>query len=748
MMHAAIMMTSSRTTTLVRAFRSTTIAKRAVRLQQPHHYQKHYSHFPQQTIPQFQFVAPSALLGSKSDKMIMENVSLNSNYQDDIDMEEHELDILLLQDEYDTTIVDGLKISSLLLDNEDATKSKSKSKSKSNSAQDDDNNDDDDTIDDAQSKLSTSLREELRRYRIDQSSPLNKPAYTVFTNAALDEICAALPSSLDELLTVKGIGNKKLDLFGQDILDIVQRYSDNNNNNNQTRQSTTTTTTTTMTRQSTIPKPVPISIDSLTNEQRRAADRALDQINPQNVFISGAAGTGKSHVSKFIIQTLLQKNNNDDDDNENNNANATTTTNAKQRKCAPTAPTGVAAINVGGSTLHSFFGIGLGTGSLSSIVKKVRKNREALQRIDDTDVLLIDEVSMLSSELLEVLDGVAREVRWGGSKREEVMGGLQVIAVGDFFQLPPIIGKREQQQNYFSSGGGGENNEDNVDEMRPFCFDSPVWSALGLNDNTFELTEVQRQESGSKFEQFLRMVRVGSVTPNILRDFNAKCLIDGVNHPLPGDGIVPTRIYTHNRDVDKENESRLAELQGEMVVCRAVDEWREKMPTGTLASVKKSMKVGIAAEMPDAVNLKVGAQVMLTRNKDLEKGALGLVNGSRGVIERFDADQIPVVRFDNGRIEKIARVEAVRYNPDGGEGVLVRKQLPLKLAWATTVHKSQGSTLSRAIIDISRTFEHGQAYVSLSRVKDIEGLYLERPVRMENIMVSRRVLDYYSRTAL
>ena len=264
--------------------------------------------------------------------------------------------------------------------------------------------------------------------------------------------------------------------------------------------------------------------------------------------------------------------------------------------------------------------------------------------------------------------------------------------------------------------------------------------------NTIELSEARRQDSGSKFELFLNMVRVGTVTSSIVRDLNRKCLISE-EHCIPNDGIVPTRIYTHNRDVDAENEMRLDELEGTLVTVASLDEWKEKMPTGTLASIKKNMKTSIAGELPDEVKLKVGAQVMLTRNKDMDSGDRSLVNGSRGVVTSFDMDQIPTVRFDNGRIEKIIRVEAIRDNPSGESGVLVRKQLPLKLSWATTVHKSQGSTLTRAILDISSCFEVGQAYVSLSRVKDIEGLYLERPVSMNNILVSDRVLEYYNTNA-
>jgi len=542
----------------------------------------------------------------------------------------------------------------------------------------------------------TQLKKELKEYRLRQSSSLNKPAFYVITNAVIDDIYKSLPTTKEALLQIKGIGPKKLDMFGDDILSIVSRYAAGSTQSNNSVFEKAPARK--------IPRPATIDPRTLTMEQRHAAGLCLDLHRPANVFITGAAGTGKSHVLKYIIQELQKR----------------------QSKYGVCAPTGVAAINVGGSTLHSFFGIGLGTGSLPSLIKKVTKNKEAMKRIDGTDVLCIDECSMLSSDLLETLDALVREVRQDGKFKEVPFGGMQIIAVGDFFQLPPIY-----------------RGDDMDSEWRPFCFDSPVWSDLGLTKNKLELNEVQRQGNDKRFVQFLNMVRIGNVNERILEDFNAKCKVSA-SHPLPTDGIVPTRLYVLNKDVDSENHARLAELKGKEIICKASNEWKETMPVGTLASVKRNMKDSIEKEMPEEIRLKVGAQVMLTRNKDLERN---LFNGSRGVVESFvqdsEGDPIPIVRFDCGVVENISKAEAVRYNPDGGDGCLVRKQIPLKLAWAMTVHKSQGTTLTRCLLDISSTFEFGQVYVALSRVRSLDGLWLERPAKCHNVMASPQVLDFY-----
>jgi len=543
----------------------------------------------------------------------------------------------------------------------------------------------------------TQLKEDLRQYRMQQSEPMKKPAYTIFTNAALDNIYASLPTTEDALLDVKGIGPKKLEMFGDDILSIVSKYvgagMPRSDGGNEDRDNT----------------PEKIDPSSLTLEQRCAAEIPLGP-DRKNVFITGSAGTGKSYLLKYLVEELKQ---------QKNHLN-------EPKRVGICAPTGVAAVIVGGSTLHSFFGIGLGTGSVSNLLNKISKSSAAKKRIDETDVLIIDECSMLSSDLLEKLDLVTREIRSNGNFRESPFGGMQIIAFGDFFQLPPVYkdaGRRDRH-------------------WRPFCFDSPVWSDLGLSENVIELKEVQRQEN-ENFVSLLNKVRVGEVQDSDIKELNSRCLVSDTN-PLPIDGIVPTRLYVLNKDVDSENECRLAELNSEEIVCEAIDKWRESMPLGTLAAAKKKMKDSLSMEMPDEVRLKIGAQVMLTRNKDLDKK---LVNGSRGVVERFVDDgegfSVPVVRFDCGLVTRISPVESVRYNTDGGKGCLVRMQVPLKLAWAITIHKSQGSTLTRALLDISSAFEYGQCYVALSRVKCLEGLWLERPAKLSNIMVSPQVIDFF-----
>ena len=323
-------------------------------------------------------------------------------------------------------------------------------------------------------------------------------------------------------------------------------------------------------------------------------------------------------------------------------------------------------------------------------------------------------------------------------------GGVQVVVVGDFLQLPPVPSK--------------------YTKSREFCFESPVWNDLGLGYideygyihsdtmNTVTLNEIVRQNDDD-FSGLLNDVRVGELSDKQLDILNS-CVVSRKSPPT--DGIVPTKLYSINKDVDKENSDRLMELPGDAVEIKATDVWQE-MPS--VSSMKRTITDNVDRAIPESIHLKVGAQVMLLRNRSNNPDdtsnvgrSLGLVNGSRGVITGFVRSSsaagglVPRVCFDNGQEVIIGPVEYFSSGP-GGDGQLVRSQVPLKLAWAITIHKSQGSTLSRAELMLSNTFDYGQAYVALSRVTSIEGLWLTEPLRRDNVRANPLVLDYFGTQA-
>ncbi len=630
----------------------------------------------------------------------------------------------------------------------------------------------------------TSLYEELRTWRNSLAEELQRQPYHIVKNKVLEELCKSLPRTPQELYNVPGVGPKTM-TYGDKILDIIDKYIPEKDNittdkindsveenltssgeseawwstnapssSSRREYSTSTTTnsqnntikTTAITgnkklvpesvtsctefieniekskpkprgrRKKDIPyvppppgfKPYPavhgihhrVTLESLTNEQKYAAQEVL---KGRNIFLTGSAGTGKSHVLKYIIQELQKK----------HGVNGV----------AITAPTGVAAINVGGQTLHSFAGIGLGKGRQDTLVSKVLRSRPAVERWENARVLIIDEISMLDMDLFNTIDNVARRVRY---RPDEPFGGLQVVCVGDFFQLPPVVGGADKH----------------------FCFESLAWEELGLRevDSKIILHEVVRQ-SESNFISLLNDVRIGAVNPDLLRQLDEHLIS---RKPQPADGIVPTRLYCTNRDVDKENTDRLRALDSPLETFTAQDVWKSK-PTG--ASVRRFILDAIEKSTPSTIELKVGAQVMLLRNRSVGAGGKqsdrGLVNGSRGVVVAFtesaeggDRGQVPVVRFDDGQTIVVGYVETLQSGV-GGDGILARSQLPLKLAWAVTVHKSQGSTLSRAVLEIASAFDYGQAYVALSRVSSLEGLWLSRPITEQSIKVHPKVLRYY-----
>ncbi|XP_039533679.1 ATP-dependent DNA helicase PIF1 [Pimephales promelas] len=339
-----------------------------------------------------------------------------------------------------------------------------------------------------------------------------------------------------------------------------------------------------------------------------------------------------------------------------------------------TASTGVAACHIGGTTLHNFAGIGSGSAPLEQCLELAQRPG-VLQHWTSCKHLIIDEISMVEAQFFDKLEAIARSIR----RSTEPFGGIQLIVCGDFLQLPPV-----------SKGKDKAN----------FCFQSRSWrKCIHMN---MELMEVRRQ-TDKAFISLLQAVRVGRVTEEVTTQ-----LLRSANHCIERDGILATRLCTHKDDVELTNENKLKQLPGAMRVFEAVDS--DPMLVQTIDAQSPVSRL---------LQLKVGAQVMLTKNLDVQRG---LVNGARGVVVDFQPGNqgLPRVRFLCGAVEVMKR-ERWMFKASGGL-YLSRQQLPLKLAWAISIHKSQGMTLDCVEISLARVFESGQAYVALSRARSLEGL--------------------------
>ncbi|XP_006831600.1 PREDICTED: ATP-dependent DNA helicase PIF1 [Chrysochloris asiatica] len=360
-----------------------------------------------------------------------------------------------------------------------------------------------------------------------------------------------------------------------------------------------------------------------------------------------------------------------------------------------TASTGVAACHIGGTTLHAFAGIGSGRAPLAQCVALaqrpgVRQGWLNCQR------LVIDEISMVEADLFDKLEAVARAVR----QQNKPFGGIQLIICGDFLQLPPVTKGSQPPQ---------------------FCFQAKSWRRCV--PVTLELTEVWRQ-ADQTFISLLQAVRLGRCSAEMTRQLQATAA-----HKVGRDGIVATRLCTHHDDVVLTNERRLQDLPGELHSFEALDSDPEQART-------------LNAQCPASqlLQLKLGAQVMLVKNLAVSRG---LVNGARGVVVGFEAEGrgLPQVRFLCG-VTEVIRADRWTVQATGGQ-LLSRQQLPLQLAWAISIHKSQGMSLDCVEISLGRVFANGQAYVALSRARSLQGL---RVLDFDPMVVScdPRVLRFYA----
>jgi len=425
----------------------------------------------------------------------------------------------------------------------------------------------------------------------------------------------------------------------------------------------------------------------------------------KSIFLTGPGGTGKSYLIKEIFNNLKQE---------------------TGRELALTAMTGCAAILLHSSakTLHSWSGIGLGTDVVPLIVGKIKKSRRAVLRWMKADTLVIDEVSMLTAELLEKLEEIARTIR----RVNQPFGGLQLVLVGDFYQLPPI-----------SKG-----------EETKFVFESPLWASLGLV--THELTQIVRQKEEG-FQKILNEARCGALTKESLRTLKGRMNLDYKSLE-----IQPSMLFTRRAEVDSINLTHLRKLPGDRTTYSAKTIFNPLAHTQGLTTSSPEVAQAVqnfdkVAAYSQELTLAVGAQVMLLTNMNQ---SAGLVNGSRGVIVGFERPmekddeskvsqytgdiKFPMVKFKTGETRQIQFHD---WEVPDFPGVK-RQQLPLKLAYAITIHKAQGATLDCALIDVGgRTFEYGQAYTALSRVKDIESLYIH-DLSKEAFIAHPKVTAFYA----
>ena len=402
----------------------------------------------------------------------------------------------------------------------------------------------------------------------------------------------------------------------------------------------------------------------------------------KNVFVTGPGGTGKSFLIKTLLKYFIDNG----------------------KKIAVCALTGVSAELLGcnAKTIHSWSGTGILKGKLEKIIDNIYK-REKDKTWLSTDVLIVDEVSMMSKKLFEALDKIGKLIR----KINKPFGGIQLIFLGDFYQLPPVC-------------------KDHDMDKGKFCFESDIWKQAF--HKIIVLTKIYRQKD-KIFSKILNSVRKGVISYEdfdiLSKRINKKCDKD---IPI----IAPIKVF-----VNRVNKDRLDSLQGDILSYEFSYVQTEDYDCNTDPEIEKYAKNSLKSDINQIIHLKIGAKVMCTCNL-ITEGEYQIVNGSQGIVTGLNGE-LPIVSFNNGLTQTMDYQLTMS---DEVEGLGI-KQIPLMLSWAITIHKSQGITLDSAIIDIgSGIFKDGQSYVALSRVKCLEGLFL-KDINSHKIRANKKVKEFY-----
>ncbi|MCM2282664.1 MAG: AAA family ATPase [Bdellovibrionaceae bacterium] len=424
---------------------------------------------------------------------------------------------------------------------------------------------------------------------------------------------------------------------------------------------------------------IDLSSDDVLSELTSCQARALAVLRGgDNVFVTGAAGSGKSYLVRYFLASQ------------------------DIRRFPVLASTGAAAVLVGGRTFHSFFGLGILEGGVEATIEKACKNRQVIKRVREIQGFILDEVSMLSGPTLRAAEVICRRLR----ASDAPWGGLRVVMVGDFAQLPPID----------RAHGIGAHSRRSSGDSRAWAFLDPVWEWSALN---VQYLQTQTRCQDAEYMRILNRIREGVVDSEV-RDY-----LDSKVVP-PMASFSGTRLFPRREETERFNLSKLASLPGEPQVFESVF-------SGHAKAVEQLRK---AAPIPDVLQLKENALVMIRQNDPMGRW----VNGSTGWVKAITPTQL-TIRLLSGRVAEIEKAAFSLLDADG-EVVASVTNFPVSLAWASTIHKSQGSTLDRLMVNLKNLWEPGQAYVALSRVSTGHELCIESWTP-SSIRVDEDVIRFY-----